>query len=678
MEYSLSAIEHSVLCAHAESKEQIQRCHESVRERLSAFLQTTSHILVALFVTAALATSLAILEFAITSEVPVRGDISRMQQLGAADALNTFLGIKTAHAAGQYDALIVSVSPASVSLSEGESADVVVQLKNIGAQKWSQDGAGFLSAYTWEPKYHVSPYRGLSWRNDHQTGALQEEFIAPGETGTFIFSVYAPPSFEGELTETFRLAVEDIAWVEGGIFSVGMTVGGSVAKAEPVEEPIEESVADPDAFKAEIIAVSAGRIVAKAGQPFAVQAAVKNTGTTVWHSYALASAQTALAAEDIAATYHPSWASSKLALARSAKVPPGSVEVMSFSFKAPPTRGQHTVRFQLVANDAEVQGGVIEIPVDVTSGAAELLDVPMDEAKAVILQGEQIDEPRVRIGIDTVTSEVILSADSDVRVVAGDNKKELALVPSGRAMRANWNGTQYAFETNGTVLLSDEYLRFEGVNGVDTVFTLSSFSDVRSYNTMWNDNRFRDTMELRHNTRRNRTWILNELPMDYYLYGLDETSGNAPEAYLESLVTAARTYAMYHFEHKTKYDGEFIDMKNTAADQVYHGYNAEVRRPSVVKAVDDTAGITIQYAGETIVAAYYSRSDGRTRDWSEVWRREVPYAKSVVVPCEVGKTMWGHGVGMSAGGALCMAEDGATFDEILKYFYTGVDLVRRW
>ncbi|HJN85105.1 MAG TPA: hypothetical protein QF873_02190, partial [Patescibacteria group bacterium] len=77
-------------------------------------------------------------------------------------------------------------------------------------------------------------------------------------------------------------------------------------------------------------------------------------------------------------------------------------------------------------------------------------------------------------------------------------------------------------------------------------------------------------------------------------------------------------------------------------------------------------------------AAYFSRSDGRTRSWKSVWGREVPYAQSVSVPCEVGRVKWGHGVGLSAGGALCMADDGSTYDEILKYFYTGVELIKRW
>jgi len=37
---------------------------------------------------------------------------------------------------------------------------------------------------------------------------------------------------------------------------------------------------------------------------------------------------------------------------------------------------------------------------------------------------------------------------------------------------------------------------------------------------------------------------------------------------------------------------------------------------------------------------------------------------------------FGHGVGMSQVGAVALAEDGRTFDQILRQFYTGIDLVQ--
>ena len=35
---------------------------------------------------------------------------------------------------------------------------------------------------------------------------------------------------------------------------------------------------------------------------------------------------------------------------------------------------------------------------------------------------------------------------------------------------------------------------------------------------------------------------------------------------------------------------------------------------------------------------------------------------------------WGHGVGLSQTGAVGMAEDGYSFEQILEYYYRGIDL----
>ena len=39
---------------------------------------------------------------------------------------------------------------------------------------------------------------------------------------------------------------------------------------------------------------------------------------------------------------------------------------------------------------------------------------------------------------------------------------------------------------------------------------------------------------------------------------------------------------------------------------------------------------------------------------------------------------FGHGVGMSQWGAYAMAEQGASAEEIIQHYYTGVDLVELW
>ena len=39
---------------------------------------------------------------------------------------------------------------------------------------------------------------------------------------------------------------------------------------------------------------------------------------------------------------------------------------------------------------------------------------------------------------------------------------------------------------------------------------------------------------------------------------------------------------------------------------------------------------------------------------------------------------WGHGVGMCQVGAYGMARDGATYEQILKKYYNGIDLKKLW
>ena len=39
---------------------------------------------------------------------------------------------------------------------------------------------------------------------------------------------------------------------------------------------------------------------------------------------------------------------------------------------------------------------------------------------------------------------------------------------------------------------------------------------------------------------------------------------------------------------------------------------------------------------------------------------------------------WGHGVGLCQVGAFGMAQDGSTFEQILKHYYTGIGLAQAY
>ena len=119
---------------------------------------------------------------------------------------------------------------------------------------------------------------------------------------------------------------------------------------------------------------------------------------------------------------------------------------------------------------------------------------------------------------------------------------------------------------------------------------------------------------------------------------------------------------------------EFYDV-DAYYDQVYKGYTVQQRFPHLAEAVDATSGMVAAYNDELIVAAYFSRGDGMTRSYKDVWKKEIPYLVSVETPYTKGKAMSGHGVGIDATDAYLKAKkDSWTFDQLLKYYYTGISL----
>jgi hypothetical protein len=211
----------------------------------------------------------------------------------------------------------------------------------------------------------------------------------------------------------------------------------------------------------------------------------------------------------------------------------------------------------------------------------------------------------------------------------------------------------------------------------EIIFEIPSYTNRPSWNATLNDNTFRSLLEVRYAPQTNRLWVVNELKLEQYLKGIAETSNSSPYEYQKTLITAARTYAKYHIDRSTKHAADGFTVSPTEADQVYRGYGAEKRLPHVSRAVDETRGVIVTYGGKIAITPYYSQSDGRTRSWEEVWGGSPkPWLVGKPDPYSAGLPMLGHGVGMSARGAIGMALDNKPFEEILKYYYTGIELRR--
>lgn len=284
--------------------------------------------------------------------------------------------------------------------------------------------------------------------------------------------------------------------------------------------------------------------------------------------------------------------------------------------------------------------------------------------------------PLIRVGLYYTSSAVILTANYSYKV-KDQNKSLLASVPAGVQSNVtfNFSNKTYSLSANGVNLATSSYLRFEG-DASNTVFEIISFDNVTGWNANLNDNKFLGSLEIRYASATSRLWVINELQLENYLKGLAETTNYSPLEYQKALVTAARTYAMYHYNRGTKHAAENFTVDATN-DQVYRGYNSQLRLTVVTQAVEQTKGMVVTYGDQVVVTPYFSYSDGYTRDWEDVWGGSpVPWCRAVKEPAGYDKTtMYGHGVGLSARGALLLANDYSYgYEQILKYYYTGIEL----
>jgi hypothetical protein len=163
---------------------------------------------------------------------------------------------------------------------------------------------------------------------------------------------------------------------------------------------------------------------------------------------------------------------------------------------------------------------------------------------------------------------------------------------------------------------------------------------------------------------------VEEMPLEEYLKGVVPTEmGLAkPLAALKAQAIAARSYAVTTRRHAH----EGFDLCNSTHCQVWKPEN---RYPDADRAVDETTGQVVTFRNSIVATHFFGHCDGHTRNSEEVWSGKVAYLRSV--PCVCGYTkMHGHGVGMCQRGAAAMAKEGSSVEEILKHYYSGIEIAQ--
>ncbi len=176
-------------------------------------------------------------------------------------------------------------------------------------------------------------------------------------------------------------------------------------------------------------------------------------------------------------------------------------------------------------------------------------------------------------------------------------------------------------------------------------------------------------------------WMIGVMPMDDYLAGIAEQHASIPWEALRASTVAYRSYAhvlrqsrrasglVFDAAASTRHTPTFV-----ALHQVFHGVAQESPDGRLRAAVKDTRGMVLTYDDETIMSVYFSRADGRTRSWHDVWGGSPkPWAQGVPDPYSEGQRLWGHGIGLPLQSVNAMAADGADAEHILTSYYSNVD-----
>lgn len=206
------------------------------------------------------------------------------------------------------------------------------------------------------------------------------------------------------------------------------------------------------------------------------------------------------------------------------------------------------------------------------------------------------------------------------------------------------------------------------------ILELVNFENRPAWNKSLNDNLFRGVVEVQKVSGKLK--VINELPLEDYLKGIAEVSNGDPKEKIKTIIILARSYAKYYRDTGMKFPGKPYHLDdNPDHTQKYVGYGLELRSPNITAAVLETKGKIVTFQGKPVITPYFNQSDGRTRSAQEVWGwTNAPYLKSVPDAFCGTTQLKGHGVGLSGCGATELAKSGKTAEEIIKYYYEGVEI----
>lgn len=248
------------------------------------------------------------------------------------------------------------------------------------------------------------------------------------------------------------------------------------------------------------------------------------------------------------------------------------------------------------------------------------------------------------------------------------------------------------YNSVATPLTVPNDVQFEAVNTADAENIVFDFNRPSS-----NYDQYRGKIKLHYYDKENASdeiWAINTIPLEQYVWGMGEMTGTGPANHSNVMTTVFRTYGYWKIKFSTKYAAEGFKVNATPGNQLYYGYQWETAYAGIKTAATATQGKLVMYdkktgTNEIALTPYSSWTDGKTRSFQERWgSSSYPWCKSVKDTYGKHSSMkaedlladGNHMVGLSAHGSLALAGSKHNWDweRILRYYYTGINLLKAY
>lgn len=278
------------------------------------------------------------------------------------------------------------------------------------------------------------------------------------------------------------------------------------------------------------------------------------------------------------------------------------------------------------------------------------------------------DSSRVKVKLAYLDLNYISVEASDVLTVVADGKV-LFTAPSGKDIRI------IGQRVDNRIWLDIHDHDKKMYQGKEVRFVSSGILKIKNYDRGINKkvpfNSFRSDLVVRPQQDQ-KLLVVNELPLEEYLYGLAEQTSSEPDEKRKAVLVLARSYALVYGGERRKFKTDLYDLEDSAAtSQLYLGHDWERYHSSQKALVDQTKGLVLYYGGKPVIGPYFTQSGGAS---SSKWNRQYPWTVGRELPYDKGLEPKGHGVGLSGNSARTLAEKGKNFREIIDYFFVGTEV----